>query len=257
MTSFEFALLQGALILVIAPVCAGVGNTITTLITQKTWVMPWTMYRRENSGVASVALGATLFLGMLLPLMGFQGLAETHGNIVTLIVILAFVGGSSALLDAKSVVPMALCAYGTALLALGMSAARINGSNILLAISGDARISTVLATIAMALVLVALRNNAVSERTRDVRMLLHVVIGLFLANLLAIMTTANLWTHEQLALNVLILVGKVLGITLVIELLAAGIRRYALATPERIVRIATFLGILAIISTVWRSNPSL
>jgi hypothetical protein len=257
MTSLELALLQGALLISIAPVCAGIGNTIVTLIKHKTWVMPWVMYRRENSVIASVALGVTLFFGMLLPLLGFEGYAGTYGNIVALIAVLAIVGAASALLDAKSIVPMALCAYGVALLALGMTAASINGSDILLAMSGDVQISTVLVAIAIALVLIALRNDEASERTREARMLLQTAIGIFLVNLVAMMTLANLLTHEQPALNALILFGKAIGVALVIEFLAAGVRRHHHVTPERLVRAATFLGIFAIIATVWLSNPSL
>ena len=257
MTSLELALLQGALLMIVAPVCAGIGSTIVTLVKQKIWVMPWVMYRRENTGIASVALGTTLMFSMLLPLLGFEGYAGIYGNIVTLIAILAIVGGASALLDAKSIVPMALCAYGTTLLALGITAARINGSSMLLVMSNNVQLSTVLVVVAMTLVLLALRNDAASERTRDARMVLRVAIGILLVNILAMMTFANLLTHTQPALNALIFAGKAIGITLVIELLAAVARRYASVTPQRLVRAAAFLGILASIGTVWFSNPSL
>lgn len=257
MTSLQLALLQGALLILVAPVCAGIGKTVVTLIQQRALVFPWVMYRRENNAVASVALGAALLFGILLPVFGVGGFAGIYGNIGVLIALLALIGGASALLDAKSLVPMAVSAYAFVLLALGIAASSVGSTTVLLAMSGRAEVSTIFALVAMALILIALRNDVSSERTQDVRMVLGVAMGIFLVNLLAMMCIGHLLTHEQFALNILIVAGKAIGITLVVELLAACARRYSRVTPKRLIRLAAALGILAIIILVWFSNPSL
>jgi hypothetical protein len=256
MTSLELAVLQGALILLLAPVCAGIGNTLVTLVRQKSWVMPWVMYRRENGVVASVALGATLFLGILLPLLGTDGYSGVHGNVVSLLALMVVIGGVSALLDAKSIVPKAMCVFGAALLALGLTAGSMSSSGIMLAASASKHWSIALVAIVMVLVLIALRNDAASERTRDVRVVLRVVLGLYLVNILSMMTMTILFADEQPVVNVLIGAGKAIGVALVIECLAAVARRSHRHAPEQLIRIALALSVFAIIAAVWLSNPT-
>lgn len=257
MTSLELVVIQGVVLVVLAPVCASIGTTLVTLVTQKTWVMPWAAYRRENSVVAAVAFGAAMLFALLLPLQGFGGIAGTDGTIFTLIALLAIVGGAAALLEVKSILPMALCALGASLLALGVATSSVNSSDVLMATSQAVSSSTVLAVIAFALVLITLRLDAGHERVRDVRMLLSAAFGGLLVNVVAMMTVGNILTTLNPALDVLIFAGKILGAALIIELLAFGVRRYGFVTPVRIVKFATFLAILSIITTLWHLNPSL
>lgn len=257
MTSLELAMIQGAVLILVAPVCATLGATIVSLVRQKTWVMPWVAYRRENTVPAAVAFGAGVTFAVLLPLMSFAGLSGTNGNVFVLIAVLAVVGGASALLNAKSIIPMALCAFGAMLLALSIATSTVNSADILLALSGDTRPAIILVAIALVLTLIALRLDNVSERVRDVRTLLMATLGVFTVNCIAMIVGANLLTSDIPAVNVTILAGKAVGAALIIELLALGVQRHARVTPQRLLRVATFLAILSIMVTLWQLNPSL
>jgi len=252
MTSFELALIQAAFLVILAPLCAGLVTTVRTLVKEKTWVTPWVMYRRENSVIAAVAMGVTVAFGSLLPLMSLEALAGSDGNTFVLIALLALIGAMMLVVNATSVIPMALSAIGAAFLALAVATSSINGSDILLATSGDGRPSIVLVAIAIGLVLIALWNDAPSSRTQDVRTLLNVILGVFLVNLVAMIAVGNQLTSTVPAINIAILAGKAIGATFIIGVLAARVKRYASITPRRLIRVAMFLNILSIIVTLWR-----
>ncbi len=257
MTSLELAMIQGAVLILIAPVCSTLGATIVSLARQKTWVMPWVAYQREGNIPAAVAFGAGVTVAMLLPLMGFAGFSGTDGNIFALIAVLAVVGGASALRNAQSTIPMALCAFGAILLALSIATSTVNSADILLALSGDTRPAIIIVTIALVLTLTALRLDNASEHVRDVRTLLMATLGVFMVNCVAMIAGANLLTSDIPAVNVAILAGKAVSAALVIELLAVGVQRHARVTPQRLIRVATFLAILSMMLTLWQLNPSL
>lgn len=251
MTSLEMACVQGVVLLLIAPIAARLTSAASTSFREKRFVAPWEMYRREPSVVAAVVLGTTVLFAMLLPLLATRGFAALDGTLFTLIGLLAIVSGGVMLMSTTSIIPAALGAFGAALFALGIATARITVADVFLALANDVRPSVVLAVVAITLVLLAIRMDGAHERVRDVRMVLSVTLGVFIVNLVALMTTGTMMTHDTPVVNALILAGKALGAVVIIDALAYGVQRYGTLTPSRLVRIALFLSLLSVVVTLW------
>ncbi len=254
MTFLEFSVLQTLALLILAPSAAGLWETFVSVIQHKTWIPPWVAYRRVPSPVAALAFGATAVSLALLPLIHVPVDQASDGNILTFIALFALIGGSIAVIERTSVLPLALCGFGTVFLAFGVATAQLRTGQVLALLAQTPTFGVVLALVAFALFLLAVALEKPSDHTRDVTMLLRAAFGVLFVNALAMITMGTSITHDVWVLAIGILGGKVLVSVVLMDALGMAVKRFMTVSPVRMMRFATALAVLSILVTLWFPN---
>lgn len=256
MTSIELSLLQIALVVAAAPICAEIGTSIINVATKKGWKFPWFSYKRSSNPWSAVAFGTFLFVIAMLPLLGLYGLSESDGNLMTLLALLALFGGAIAMIDPRSSLLRPIVAFGVVLVALATTTGSINSSSFFLAGSGTWDIQFIFLALAMVSIVLSLRESKDSERAElvDARVIATVTIGLFLANFLV--PTEALKTFD-VPLNIVVLqtvgvlVAKMLIVVLGFDLIHIAWKRVPAFITRRLITFSILCSFAAIAITLW------
>ncbi|MFA6018284.1 MAG: hypothetical protein WCT28_01775 [Patescibacteria group bacterium] len=256
MTSIELSLLQIALVVAIAPICAEIGTSIINVVSRKEWKFPWFSYTRSNNPWSAVAFGTFLIVIAMLPLFGLFGLSETDGNLMSLLALLALFGGAVVMIDPRSILLRSIGAFGVVLSALAITTGSANSSLFFLASSGAWDVQFILLAVAMIFIVLSLRESKDLERVElvDVRVIATVTIGLFLANFLVpteALKTFDVPSNIVVLQTVGILIAKMFIVALGFDLIHIAWKHIPAFVTRRLVGFSILCSFAAIAVTLW------
>lgn len=254
MTFLEPSIVQVLVIIGIAPVATALWRTGITGIRQKEWRAPWNAYYRVPSYNVAVAMGASVALIAVLPLMERGAFAQEHGSIFALIGLFALIAGAVAWTGKVSILPKALFSVSVMLLALGIATAQNTGAAMLAGIATAQPLSVSLALIAFISVLFALAAEKPTDDTHDVAMVLRTALGVFMVNGISVFVMGNGFTHEFWIFSLSMVIGKALIGVVVIDILLSVVKYRVNISPVRMIQFGTALSIASIVVTLWSYN---
>lgn len=254
MSPIELSLVQVAGLVAIAPICAGIGNTVRTAIAKKAFVMPFVSYQRFASPFTAFGLGAAIVFAAILPVFGTQTLAAVDGALFTVIGLLALIGGVSLYVGGNRAWVHGLIGVALGLLGYSMfSGTVLLGTLPSLWESHD--VSLILGFVAMVFGgwwLVMSRDQ--SKNDADITMLVNASV-IAMVGVLAYpgyrILEGTVASGVHIAVALIALWIRVIGIAVVYALVAELLARVPRFQSRWIMQASVLFGVASILATLW------
>lgn len=254
-----FSVIQGALIITIAPIATGIFGTLSSLITKKTWKHPRAPYRRSSSWLSIAMVVVAIILAMLLPLFGTIGILAEQGSIGVLIALLGVFAGLIFFINPHDASARIVLIYIAIFLALGIGVGSANMNDVAIGTLGDYRLQFIFAGVAFFMGLLAARLHAlkagVASIAQDGSMILWATmsvlfIRLYVPGIPFLIDGSASWS--QLGFVVLYLLLGMFVLTIILDLFAVLLFRFVPhVSPKLLLRPSLILIVFSLLSSIW------